>query len=86
MSICCFRFNKQLVTDIQREKGVRHPQDRKPEANSFLSLRNPKEALASISQGGTPILMDDMDPEEEQQVQLSIRLPRQCVVQTLYKF
>lgn len=46
-----FGFSKELVTDIQREYGVWRPQDWKPEANSFPSLRNPKEAVAFISQG-----------------------------------
>lgn len=87
ISLCCFGFNKQLVTDIQRERGVRHPQDRKPEVNSVPSLRNPKEALVSVGQGDTPpVLICNMDPEERRRVQPCVRHPRQCVVQALYKF
>jgi hypothetical protein len=31
VSLSCFRFHKELVTDIRRE----HPQDKKPETKSF---------------------------------------------------
>lgn len=70
------------------EPGLQHPQEENPEANSFLSLRNPQKALTSINHGDIPpTLVADRDPEEGRASTAVYKLPpRQSVVPTLYKF
>lgn len=77
MFLCCFGLNKQLVTDIQREFGVRPLRTGNlrliPSLPSGISKRLP----ASIRQGDTlPVRIWDVDTDGRL-VQLSVRFPRQ---------